>query len=99
MTKYISLCPCIAFFKAGKGLFGGIALLMQLSVLFWPAAVAWAREYEQQTAITALLADYASKYPVPMSVLVDQFRSRTTAKFAHQRGFMPMARQPVLVSN
>jgi len=99
MTKTISLCPCIAFFKGGKVQSGVIALLMQLSVLFWPAAVAWAREYEHQTAISSLLADYASKYPVPMSVLVDQYRPRTRAKFSHQRGFLPLPVQSALMSN
>jgi len=99
MTRSISLCPCVTFFKAGKVLSGAIALLMQLSVLLWPAAVAWARENEEQAAINALLADYALKYPVPMSVLVDQMRRRKGARFAHQRGFLPLSDRTALASH
>jgi hypothetical protein len=97
MTKHVSLCPCATFFKAGKTVSGIIALLMQLSVVFWPAAVAWAQEYEHQTAIASALADYATKYPVPMSVLVDQYRFRTRAKFAQQRECQALPDRAALV--
>ncbi len=74
MTPTISLLPCTVFFKAGKTGAGIATLLMQLSILFWPVAIAMARTARKQSAIETILADYAAQYPVPMGVVVDRLQ-------------------------
>jgi len=65
MSANISLLPCAAFFKAGRIGAGIATLCMQLSIVLWPMAVGRARAFVKQTNVELMLADYASKYPVP----------------------------------
>ncbi|HQT63655.1 MAG: hypothetical protein B7Z75_08015 [Acidocella sp. 20-57-95] len=46
--KISDLLPCRAFFLAGKPVAGFVALLMQVSVFFWPLAASWARRVVRQ---------------------------------------------------
>jgi hypothetical protein len=76
MIPKISLLPCMVFFKAGKTGAGIATLLMQLSILLWPVAIAMARAARKQSAIETILADYATQYPLPMGVVVDRLQRR-----------------------
>jgi hypothetical protein len=65
MLKSQLLLPCASFFADGQLWFGVLALLMQLSLVCWPAAVRWSRRSQEQLGVEKLLAEFATAYQVP----------------------------------
>jgi hypothetical protein len=63
------LLPCVTFFAAGRVGMGAAALMMQLSLFFWPTAVRMAREYSESHAVDRMLISlsetYKSAQPLP----------------------------------
>ncbi len=57
--------PCAIFFRSGRRLDGFLNLLLQLTVIFWPVALAWAREVKRAHGVTALLSEISVTYKVP----------------------------------
>ncbi len=60
--KSSALFPGAAFFAAGRSLAGVAALLMQISLVLWPAAVRWARQLEEQSGKDRILAELSSQH-------------------------------------
>jgi hypothetical protein len=65
MLKSEILLPCASFFSNGQLWFGVVALAMQLSVVYWPAAVRWAWRAQEQSGVEQLLAEFSTAYHVP----------------------------------
>jgi hypothetical protein len=65
MLKTEFLLPCAAFFSDGQIKFGFMALLMQLSLVYWPAAVRWSRRSHEQLGVQQMLAAFSIAYQVP----------------------------------
>jgi hypothetical protein len=65
MLKSHVWLPCAAFFSDGQLWFGILALLMQLSLVYWPAAVRWSRRSQEQVGVEKLLAEFSTAYKVP----------------------------------
>jgi len=82
MTMQLLLLPCATFFSAGRTKAGILALLLQLSLVFWPVAVKQARICRKQMAIASKLAEYSSKYELPKHALWDRRRFRTESETA-----------------
>jgi hypothetical protein len=57
--------PCATFFASGRIFFGICALFMQLSIIFWPQAVAWARRSQEANGVDKILAELAEAHRVP----------------------------------
>jgi hypothetical protein len=62
--KVNPLLPCVTFFAAGRPLSGLLNLAMQLSILFWPAAIASARRFNEARGIERLLNIFSTAYEV-----------------------------------
>jgi hypothetical protein len=58
--------PCAAFFRAGRFLPGVGVLLMQLSLVFWPAAIRMARGMNEQSGVERLLAELSERHRLPL---------------------------------
>lgn len=67
--KMVVLMPCASFFESGRVADGVLALLMQLSLVFWPKAIAWARSTADSSAIDRMLQEFSNTHRVP----VDQY--------------------------
>jgi hypothetical protein len=57
--------PCAKFFSQGRVFFGVSALLMQLSLVFWPAATRWARAIGTRSEVDRLLAEFSAAHRLP----------------------------------
>jgi len=57
--------PCASFFAAGRLGPGIAAIFMQLSLVFWPLAIRWARGTVDQSNIERMLAELAERHRVP----------------------------------
>jgi hypothetical protein len=60
------LFPCATFFGHGRVFFGIAALLMQLSIFFWPHAIAWAQKFKAGDGVEKILAQLADEHRVPV---------------------------------
>jgi hypothetical protein len=56
--------PCVSFFTAGRAVAGIVALLMQLTLVFWPAAAIWARRAANNPDVDRKLAEFAEVHKV-----------------------------------
>ncbi len=62
--KLANILPCAVFFRAGRFALGVLALLMQLSLIFWPLASQWARESSNRAGVQKLLAELSEKHGI-----------------------------------
>jgi TM2 domain-containing membrane protein YozV len=62
--KWSDLVPCVSFFAAGRPVAGIVTLLMQLSIIFWPAAAIWARRAGRNPDVDRKLAEFAEVHKV-----------------------------------
>jgi len=60
--KSSDLVPCVSFFSAGYIGRGILALIMQLSLVFWPVAARWARALNSRAQVNRLLAHFAETH-------------------------------------
>jgi hypothetical protein len=74
--KLSQVLPCASFFTEGRIFAGITALLMQLSLVFWPAAARWAKVADEQSGMEKMLAELSETHRAP----VDPY-SRPTKKF------------------
>jgi hypothetical protein len=75
-SKLSRILPCASFFAEGRIFAGVMALLMQLSLVFWPAAARWARVTDEQSGMEKMLAELSETH----RTTVDPY-SRPTKKF------------------
>jgi hypothetical protein len=68
--KVSVLSPCVTFFSAGRPGAGSLSLLMQMTILLWPFAFAWARHYKRAAGVKQVLTDFSVTYTVPCSAHV-----------------------------
>jgi hypothetical protein len=59
------ILPCAALFSRGRTVQGLAALLMQLSLVFWPAASRWSRRLTERAGVEEHLAAFADAYGPP----------------------------------
>jgi hypothetical protein len=55
--KLAKIFPFIALFAQGRPIAGCIALLLQLSLVFWPVAARWAYVSQERMGIERLLGE------------------------------------------
>jgi len=73
--RWSDLVPCVSFFSAGRPAFGIITLLMQLSLIFWPAAAIFARRAGSNPDVDRKLAEFAEVHKVdPYAKPAKKFR-------------------------
>jgi hypothetical protein len=75
--KLSRVLPCASFFTEGRILAGVVALLMQLSLVFWPAAARWARATDEQSGMEKRLAELSEAHRTqidPYSTPTKKFR-------------------------
>ncbi len=65
-AKISALLPCVTFFSAGRIADGAANLLMQLSLVAWPLAVHWARQFNEQRYVNRMLNEFSAAYPLPL---------------------------------
>jgi hypothetical protein len=65
MPKYVAWLPCRLFFAAGRPKLGVIALLMQLSLVLWPLASDWARQFARDSDLEKRLDELVRDYRLP----------------------------------
>ncbi len=71
MTSKVSmLSPCVTFFSAGRPGAGSLSLLMQMTILLWPLAFAWARHFNRAAGVKQVLSDFSCAYKIPRSAHV-----------------------------
>jgi hypothetical protein len=58
--------PCASFFSTGRVVLGLLALVMQVSLVFWPLATKWARGMVDQSNIERMLAELSEANRVPV---------------------------------
>jgi hypothetical protein len=51
------MLPCAVFFAEGETFKGVGALLLQLTLVFWPLAAQWASQSRQHTGVDKMLAE------------------------------------------
>lgn len=71
------LLPCSAFFSAGRLFSGILALLMQMSLIFWPSAASWARRSQGRSQVETMLQQLARQHrvkPDPYAQPAKKFR-------------------------
>jgi len=59
--------PCRLFFAAGRMKLGIIALLMQMSLVFWPMASDWARQFSRDADLEKRLDELVRDYRLPVT--------------------------------
>lgn len=75
--KSWALLPCGAFFAEGRVFYGMLALLMQLSLIFWPRAASWSRRFQDRSQVEKLLEQFSKTHrvePDPYSIPPKKFR-------------------------
>jgi len=73
--RWSDLVPCVSFFAAGRAVAGIVTLLMQLSLIFWPAAAIWARRASNNPEVDRKLAEFAEVHKVdPYAKPAKKFR-------------------------
>jgi hypothetical protein len=55
----------LTFFAAGRVMTGLLVLLMQASLVLWPAAYSMARQLNESSAIDRILSELAAAYQLP----------------------------------
>jgi hypothetical protein len=65
--KAVDMFPCASFFASGRTANGFVALLMQLSLVFWPKAAAWARAQNDSALVDQMLQEFSRIHRVPES--------------------------------
>jgi len=66
MFKAVTWLPCSLFFAAGRTMLGITVLLMQLSVVLWPVASSWARQFVRETQMEKRLDELVRDYRVAL---------------------------------
>jgi hypothetical protein len=66
MTKVNVLLPSAVYFSEGLRLKGVFNLVMQLTLVLWPAAYASARRFKKAVDLELALSDIAATYRVPI---------------------------------
>jgi hypothetical protein len=56
------ICPGFAAFRAGRVTLGLLMVAMQLSIVFWPVAVRWARGLGHECRVQVLLDQISVNY-------------------------------------
>ncbi len=69
MLKDVAWLPCRLFFSAGRTKLGVITLLMQLSLVLWPLASDWARQFARDTDLEKRLDELVKDYRLPTAHL------------------------------
>jgi hypothetical protein len=64
-SKSVGIFPCATFFAEGRPVSGSVALLLQMTLIFWPLAARWARETTERTGIEKLLTELSDAYHGP----------------------------------
>lgn len=49
--------PCLTFFANDRPVAGGIAILLQATLIFWPVAARWAYVSQERSGIERLLGE------------------------------------------
>ncbi len=71
MSRNVSvLSPCVTFFLAGRTSAGLLNLMMQITLLLWPIAFAWARHFNRAAGVRRVLTGFSITYKVPRSAHV-----------------------------
>ncbi len=63
----VDMFPCASFFASGRPASGFVALLMQLSLILWPKAAAWARAEKDTSLVDQMLEEFSRIHRVPES--------------------------------
>jgi hypothetical protein len=63
--KLSQLLPCTSFFSEGRLFLGLVALLMQMSLVFWPVAARWANRTAERSGMERMLAELSEAYRLP----------------------------------
>jgi hypothetical protein len=63
--KLSQILPCASFFSEGRLLLGFIVLLMQLSLVLWPAAIRLSRRTSERSGVEKLLAELSETHRMP----------------------------------
>jgi hypothetical protein len=58
--------PCASLFARGRIALGLLALVMQMSLIFWPLASKWARGSADQSNVERMLAELSEANRVPV---------------------------------
>lgn len=69
--KLAKIFPCVALFADGRPIAGLFALLMQVTVVFWPVAARWAYVSHERTGIEKLLTELSETN----RMAIDPYRS------------------------
>ncbi len=64
-NRMVNYFPCATFFRTGHTGSGLLALVMQLSVVFWPSAIRMAREHGEKLGVQKMLTHFSEIYRVP----------------------------------
>jgi hypothetical protein len=62
--RWSDFVPCVSFFGLGRPVAGIVALFMQLTLVFWPAAAIWARRARSNPDVDRKLAEFAEVHKV-----------------------------------
>jgi hypothetical protein len=62
--KSSDFLPCASFFAEGRTAAGILALIMQMSLIFWPSAAVWARKVAVRSDVDRVLAHFAETHRV-----------------------------------
>lgn len=57
--------PCSAFFNEGRFFVGLVVLLMQVSLVFWPLAIRWARNLHERSGVERMLYELSETHRLP----------------------------------
>ncbi len=73
--RWSDFVPCVSFFTAARPVAGMAALIMQLTLVFWPAAAIWARRAGSNPDVDRKLAEFAEVHKVdPYTKPAKRFR-------------------------
>lgn len=61
--------PFLKFFASGRLAFGFLAMLMQVSLLLWPAASRWAKKAREREEIEKLLQELSETHRPALSAV------------------------------
>ncbi len=75
--KLAKILPCAVFFSEARPVAGGMALLLQVSLVFWPLAARWAAQACERAGIERLLNELSETNRAPE----DPYRYPAVKKF------------------
>lgn len=74
--KLAKIFPCAVFFAENRPVAAGVALLLQVTLIFWPVAARWAYVAHERSAVERLLGELSETNRLP-----DDPYGRTPKKF------------------